>query len=254
MSTARMSRIAVVLFLLVLMAACSRDPYATALPLNAADISAMQAQLDELPPDERQLVLDYLKRSKGDVLPANLADPDAPLTARTFGEAIKLQREFNAKRAVEADRESALQARREDAMEPLRQALQIELVRREILSADAVSGRQPAPGQAINSRPVLVNTFRVTNHAAETITQVSGAVTVRTVTDPDSLMGISNCYIARSEPIAAAESVEVRCANPAVAAGASDEAYVAMPEDSLVLDWQPKSITFASGEVMTAAQ
>lgn len=222
--------------------------------MSLKDIATVQPQLDKMPADERQLVLDYLNRSKGDVLLKSLADPDAPLTARTFGEAIKLQREFNAKHAVETAKMDALRAGREAAMEPLRQALQIDLVQREILPADQVSGRQPAPGQAINDKPVLVTTYRLRNTSVETITQVSGSVTVRAVADPGSLMGLDSCFISRTDSIEAGQSIEMRCGNLAKRASAVDENYVAMPDSSVVLNWEPQSITFASGKVLKSAR
>ena len=64
-----------------------RKPYGTLLPLDVSDLSGIQPQLDRLDSEERELVLGYLKRSNGDVLPAAMADPDTPFTARTFGEA-----------------------------------------------------------------------------------------------------------------------------------------------------------------------
>ncbi len=45
------------------------DPYRTTLPMDVADLSPIQPALDKLPPKDRELVTDYLKRSNGDVLP-----------------------------------------------------------------------------------------------------------------------------------------------------------------------------------------
>src|SRR6188768_385636 len=141
--------------------ACSRDPRTTRLPLDLAEIPKIQPQLDKLPAEERELVLAYLQRSKGDVLPAKFADPDAPLTARTFAEAIKLQREWKVKFAKENERIEALAEAREEAYEPLRRAISATLLKREILTADEASGRQPTPGRALNNNEVLVVTYRL---------------------------------------------------------------------------------------------
>jgi len=247
-------RCAVAAIVLIGTVACSRDPHATSLPLNLADISKIQPQLDKLPSDESQLVLEYLKRSKGDVLPPNLADPDAPLTARTFAEAIKLQREFNVKNAAEQANFAEFQASRDAAMEPLHQALEVQIARREILTADEASGREPSPGQAIHDAAVLVTTYRLRNNSNETITQVTGSVSVRSESDPDSLMGLDRCFIDRAQSIPAGESVEIRCGNVAKRPTDQDKEYVAMAQSSLILRWEPKSITFESGKVLTATE
>lgn len=239
---------------LVWMAACSGDPLATELPGSPQDIATVQSQLDQLSAEERQLVVDYLNRSKGDVLPASAADPDAPLTARTFREAIRLQREFNARHAEEAAQREAVQASREAAMQPLRQALQVELLQRDITTADQASGREPAPGEAINTKPVVITTYRLRNNGVETITQVSGSVTIRSMSDPESLLGLASCFISRTAPIEPGQWIDVRCGNLAKEAGARDEEYAAMSERDLILNWEPQSITFASGEELRAAQ
>jgi hypothetical protein len=245
-------RFALVAILLIGSVACSRDPHATRLPLNLADIPKIQPQLDELPSDERQLVLDYLKRSNGDVLPPNLADPDAPLTARTFAEAIKLQREFNVRSGAEQAKVAEFRASRDAALEPLREALEVEVARREVLTADEATGRVPSPGQAIHDAPVLVTTYRLRNTSNDTITQVTGSVSVRSVSDPDSLMGLDRCFIDRAESIPAGQSVEVRCGNVAKRPTDQDREYVAMADSSLVLRWEPKSIAFEGGKVLTS--
>lgn len=71
-----------------------RDPYRTRLPLDVSNLSALQPQLDRLPEADKAYVLAYLGRSHGDVLPPAFADPDEPFTARTFAEAIALQKKF----------------------------------------------------------------------------------------------------------------------------------------------------------------
>lgn len=246
--------VAIAAVLLSGMTACSPDPHATRLPLDLADIPKVQPQLDKLPAEERQLVLDYLKRSKGDVLPANLADPSAPLTARTFAEAIKLQREFVVTNGAEEARVADFRAAREAALEPLREVLAIEVVRKEIVTADEATGRRPSPGEAIHDAPTLVTTYRLQNKTPETITHVTGSISVRSPADPDSLMGLHSCFIDRGEPIEGGRSVEVRCGNVAKRPGDQEKEYVAMAESSLLLRWEPRSIAFQGGKVLTAPQ
>ena len=245
-------RLGLMALLVAGLSACSRGPYGTALPTDLADIPKIQPQLNKLPDDERELVLGYLRRSNGDVLPAKFADPDSPFTARTFAEAIKLQKEYKVKHAVEIARVDALQAAREAALAPLRDALSIELVSRELLSADAVSGREPTRGQAINDSPTLVTTYRLRNRTYETITDASGSVVVRTTDDPRSLMGAARCWFQSIEPLSPGQATEVRCGDIRKQAGDASNVFVALPESALILTWEPRSITFESGKVLRA--
>jgi len=230
--------------------ACSRDPRTTRLPLDLAEIPKIQPQLDKLPAEERELVLAYLQRSKGDVLPAKFADPDAPLTARTFAEAIKLQREWKVKFAKENERIEALAEAREEAYEPLRRAISATLLKREILTADEASGRQPTPGRALNNNEVLVVTYRLQNHSSETINHVTGSVQVRTDSDPKSLMGIARCWIDHREPIGGSLTAEVRCSNLNQRPSEQTKDFVYMNERNLIVTWEPKTVEFATGKVL----
>lgn len=221
--------------------------------MDLADIHKIQPQLDKLTAVDRDLVLGYLKRSKGDVLPVQFADPDQPFTARTFAEAIKLQREFLAKQVVEDARMGSLREAREAGMEPLRMALSVELVKREIVTSDEATGREARQGQALNTTPVLMTTWRLTNFADDTITHVSGSATVRTTSEPSSLMGVASCYINRIEPITIGDIVEIRCGNANKSVGEAERDFVAMPYSSLVVTWEPKSIALAGGKVLKAS-
>ena len=60
-----------------------RKPYGTLLPLDVDDLSEIQPQLDRLGAQERELVLGYLKRSNGDVLPASMAAPNMSPSSTT---------------------------------------------------------------------------------------------------------------------------------------------------------------------------
>jgi len=233
------------------LSACSRDPRTTRLPLDLKDIPKIQPQLDKLPAEERELVLAYLQRSKGDVLPAKFADPDNPLTARTFAEAIKLQREWKVKHAKDDERMEALAEAREEAYEPLRRAISATLLRREIMTADEASGRPPQQGRALNNNEVLVVTYRLQNHGSDTINRVTGSVQVRSESDPKSLMGLVQCWIDHREPIGGSQSVEVRCGNlRGNSGGEKAKDFVAMDERRLIVTWEPKTVEFASGKVL----
>ncbi len=61
--------IGIMIFLIALVI-YGRDPYRTKLPFGSTDLSSVEKQLARLSPEDRKLVEDYVKRSKGDVLPA----------------------------------------------------------------------------------------------------------------------------------------------------------------------------------------
>lgn len=250
MSLSTRALIVAALLILLGLYGALRKPYGTLLPLDVSDLSEIQPQLDRLDAEERELVLGYLRRSNGDVLPASLADPDAPFTARTFGEAIALQRRYlreqGERDAVAAQRA----AERESALQPLREALDLRLLRRELLSEAEALGLQPAaaPSQAPTSNErVLVVTYRLINASGRDITRASGSARVRDAAGRQR----SDCWL-QQERLPAFESVEVRCGNTARRADADQRAFVALPVSELRLEWEPREIVFGDGSRLAA--
>lgn len=260
-----MFRLLLVLGLAALIAwgvSVQRDPYRTALPLEVADLSPLAPQLGKLPAADRELVLGYLERSHGDVLPAKFADPDEPLTARTFAEAINLQKQFLDKQAGLMAKLKAREAEREAALAPLRAALDISLVKREIVPLGELVGqpllapnaRTKAALGGSNDRPIMVSTYRLLNNSkAVGIQSLTANVRIRKAgSDRYALGELSSCYITHDRPIRSGESSEIRCANTNRAASEADRAYLAMPLDDLVIDWEPQRIRFNDGQELVA--
>lgn len=226
-----------------------RDPRRTALPFATTDLSGVQDQLARLEPEERELVEAYVRRSGGDVLPPNLADPDEPLTARSFGEAIELQRRFLADMQVQEQQRRARRAARDAALQPLRSALSLELVSRDILAAGEVQGGSTLPGAG--GHPVLVTTWRLRNTSPFTIEAYKGAVSVRKRRPlPTELGVLDGCYFDTITPLAAGETLERRCAMLNRAAGPAEHAYAAMDEDAFEIDWEPRLIRYPGGQTL----
>jgi hypothetical protein len=257
-------RILIMLVLVGLLGWCSKEtksPYRTALPLDTRDLSPIKPQLDKLPKADRELVLGYLERSKGDVLPAAMADPDSPFTARQFSEAIALQRAFLAKQAGQNAEARARQASRDEQLEPLRAALALHLIRREILTRDELNARPGAPESAYgakrahsgaDSRGVLVTTYRLTNTAISDITSVTASITVRKSPRPTTELGIlGSCYFTHDELLRKGDSTEIRCANMNQGAGAQAQDFVDMPTAEFDVEWVPKRIRFAGGRELS---
>ena len=230
------------------------QPLKTRLPLSEAGIPSIQPQLDRLKPGDRDLVLRYLARSKGDVVSAEMADPDAPLTARTFEQAIQLQAQYDAKFAREEASSAARQAVRDAAHKPLQDAVSITVVKREILSREQVTGSAPISGRDANqSGTVLVVTYRLHNHSRHTVVRLEGKVEIRSTDAPDALLGLATCWISLDRPISTGGVAEVRCADVTRTAGADAHKLVALPAAALDVSWTPKLIAFGSGEVMTVS-
>ena len=240
-----------ILLLGLVWARCTHDPLETRLPIGQSDLTQIQTQLDQLNPEDRKLVLQYLARSKGDVLPAQFADPDEPLTARTFAQAIKLQKDYNAKSGAEDARRAALGAARDAQFAPLRDAVTVTIIQREILDAAQAEGASPDDRRATDGRKTLVVTYRLHNRSRETVTSVKGAVTVRSNDDPGALMGLARCWIEYADPIATGGTAQVRCANARQTAGADEQKFVSLPSSSLVVTWEPQSIEMGSGKVLS---
>lgn len=241
----------------------ARDPYRTGLPLDVTDLTPIKGPLAKLPAADRELVLGYLQRSRGDVLPANVADPDEPFTARTFAEAIKLQKQFIERQAVIVAKLKAREAERDKEMAPLREALDIQLVKREILPRAQLVGaplHSALPDgrvakRAIDTRMVQVTTYRLLNTSGYTgIQSIKANVRVRKVgSSRYDLSPLDSCYISHISTIPTGESAEIRCANLHREAGDADRSYIDMPASDLVIDWEPKQIRFIDGKELAVA-
>ncbi|MFC0676765.1 hypothetical protein ACFFGH_02710 [Lysobacter korlensis] len=232
-----------------------RDPLRTRLPLGSTDLSAQQAQLDRLTDEQRQLVLAYVERSGGDVLPARFADPDVPLTARTFGEAIELQRRFVAMTREDDARAAERDAVRERELAPLRNALKAQLLSRQLvppMQALHPSGNSfgSAASAAGDEPPVLVTTYRIRNGTPYTIDSFEAGAHVHRAGARFSYVGaLDECWIEHREPLHPGSSVDVRCGGRRTAS-ADVQAYARMAARELAIEWIPKKIRFAGGSTL----
>jgi hypothetical protein len=223
-----------------------RKPYGTLLPMDVSDLSEIQPQLNRLGDEERDLVLGYLERSNGDVLPPSLADPDAPFTARTFGEAIALQRRFLREQGVRDAEVARRRAAREQVLEPLRDAVGVRLLRRELLTVAQALGQPDGPG----TRPerVLVVTYRLVNGAGRDIAAVRGLVKVNDAQGAKR----SECWFDETSTLEAFSGIEVRCGNAMRMADPREREFAALPAQDLVVDWEPAEVVFADGARLSA--
>jgi hypothetical protein len=238
------------LILAVAVYGAMRAPYGTRLPLDVDDLSEIQPQLDRLGERERELVLGYLKRSNGDVLPASMADPDAPFTARTFGEAIELQERFLREQAGRDAIQAQQRAERDRAFGPLREALELRLSRRELLTQDEALGIANTTGakRADDGSRVLVVTYQLVNLTSRDIATAKGAVDLFDANGKRR----AHCWIDQTDRIEPFARADVRCGNAMRNADAADREFVALPADQLSLVWEPELVAFADGSTLTA--
>lgn len=214
------------------------DPHRTALPFGSTDLSSVQAELARLPGEERALVEAYVKRSNGDVLTAQFADPDDPLTARTFGEAIELQRAFVERMKVEDARMADLRAERDARLAPLRDIADARVVKAQIIGID---GAPVADGSGN-----FVTRIRIQNRGNESIVALSGSLKAR---DRDEYLPLDLCWIelGSQQTLAAGASTEFDCGRGRGGATDQQRAYVDNPAGRFTVEWEPRHIKLASG-------
>ncbi|MET0656112.1 MAG: hypothetical protein ABWY94_11135 [Pseudoxanthomonas sp.] len=243
----------------------SRDAHHARLPFGTDDLSSVQKQLDSLPPEDRELVLGYVKRSRGDVMPASMADPEFPFTAHTFSEAIALQRDFLSQQSGQDARARELQDQRDQAYAPLREATSVSLLAREILpvSQAAVLRAYPdTPRAALAERAratqvivkhggvedeVFLTTFRLQNRTSRTLESVTGNVDIlKAHPSPNELRRLTGCYFTQDR-LLPGDHIDFQCSSQS-GPSADERVFVNMPESDFVLEWQPREIRFRDGE------
>lgn len=240
--------------LVVLGARHSRDPRHTELPFGSTDLSSVEAQLAKLPDDERALVEGYVRRSNGDYLPAGMGDPDNPLTARTFAEAIVLERAWNARMEGERAQADARQAGRDARLAPLRALVDARVLEAEVLDSREFAARrgQPQPGQASrrDDGETFVVRIRVHNSGDEAVASMNGSLQAR---DRDGYLPLDLCWIELNPraPLAPGASEEIDCGGRA-GVSETQRAFAAGAPGRFTVVWEPREIVLASGRRLEA--
>lgn len=226
------------------------DPHDTKLPFGTTDLGTVQKALAKLPGDERALVEAYVARSRGDVLPAKFADPDDPLTARTFAEAIKLQRAWEARKKESDAHIAELRAQREAQLDPLRAVVRANVVKAEIVTRNEYQARtnprfyqQP---YRVDSSPTFLTRIRVQNLGNEPIVALQGSLQA---TDSQAYLPMDLCWIdlGSDQTITTAGTLEFYCGHEYRSASQQHRDFVERPEGRFEVRWEPKYIRLASG-------
>ncbi|MCB1587328.1 MAG: hypothetical protein KDI56_00335 [Xanthomonadales bacterium] len=245
-----MKRLLLILLLPVVVIGLMRwlaDPRDTALPFGTDDLSSVQAELAELTAEERQLVEDYVRRSRGDVLPPEWADPDEPLTARTFAQAIDLERNYRVRQAEQQVRSEARADARDAAWATLRAIAKVELVRAEVLSAEALAARRGELASNVRSQsghPVFMVRVRVQNISDETIESLQGSLKAR---DSEAFLPLDLCWVDRRSSLRSGAVEEFDCAQLNQSASAQATAFAKPTPGRFEVRWEPSRIVLGSG-------
>lgn len=242
--------VSAVIIVLAIFVHRSRDPMRAALPFGTTDLSSVEPALQRLKPDDRALVEAYVKRSHGDVLLPSMADPEQPFTARTFAQAIALEKAWDIRRDAQDAMAAKNAAARDEVLAPLRALVDAQIERTEIMSPRQLEApRQPVDG-VISALPsdkadVFVATVSLHNLGSKAIISVSGSLQA---TDRESPLPVDLCWVDvgplnRIDP---AGSTEIRCANLHRRASDRQRAFMNSP-DRFTVVWTPKSVQLDDG-------
>jgi len=219
----------------------------TDLPFGTTDLSSVEHRLERLPPEEARLVRAYVKRSNGDYLPGAFADPDSPFTAKTFGDAIELQRNWERKTA---ERKARIKAERDARLGPLLAIADVEVLSYERMSRKAYDEMRlghPAPTNRLFGGDVVFTRVRLTNLGDDVIEEISGTVQARL---DDNHLPLNLCYFKRngSRVPGPGESMEFDCA--VQYSGVGREVMEA-DEDKINIEWTPQFLRLANGRELS---
>ncbi|HEV8694185.1 MAG TPA: hypothetical protein VGQ93_08405 [Lysobacter sp.] len=180
-----------------------------------------------------------------------MADPDEPFTARTFGQAIELEKQWQVKRSEQEAVAAARAAQRDRAMAPLREVVAAHVARREIVSPDEAYGITAQTSAAKQAGPdrdptTFVVTVAIDNLGNEDIVALQGSLKAK---DRDNYLPLDLCWIDTSEQqrIPAHGHTEIRCGNPNRHIDANERAFVENRSGRFTEVWEPRSVRFASG-------
>ncbi|WP_146151773.1 hypothetical protein [Ahniella affigens] len=235
----------------------SSNPLHTELPFGSTDLSSVQAELERLDPEDRKRVEAYVQRTNGDYLPAGMGDPDDPMTARTFAEAIDLQKRFEVLMQEQEAKASAFRAAREQNFAPLRKIMSMQVVARDMLTQAEIYGlstpampgqpKSPLPSNA-NDPPKAVTTYRLTNISDRTIAKFGVLIELRQKQhDPLDFGIVASCWVDEVQTLAPGDTFNARCGRTMSLNRVTDAEYLAMPLSDLEIRWEPKRFEFADG-------
>jgi len=227
----------------ILLASCSSAKN-TPLPQDLEKMESIKPAMEKLTPEERELVAGYIMRhtlgAKMKGLFGGVEGPGIP-EGMTLGKAIEDQRKFLADQKAEeqkqAELKAALQAKREAALKPMREAVTVTLVSKKIKPEYGYSG--------ILMDENFVVTFGYKNNTQKDISGVKGYVSVQDLFG-DELSGFA---ISNDTTIPAGKSATWTGSRTVkYAVGDNKDRKLAELDDSKYkVIWEPKVIVFTDG-------
>ncbi|WP_246606808.1 hypothetical protein [Novilysobacter antarcticus] len=225
------------------LAACSSAKN-TPLPRELENMDSIKPAMEKLEPEDRELATGYIMRhtvgAKMGAIFGGAEGPGIP-EGMTIGKAIEEQRKFIADQEAEEQKQAALkvllQAQREAAIKPMREAVTVTLVSKRINPEYGYSG--------ILMDENLEVIFGYKNNTQKDISGVKGYVSVRDLFG-DELSGFA---ISNDDTIPAGESITwTGSRSVKYAVGDNKDRKLAELDDSKYkVNWEPRMIVFADG-------
>jgi hypothetical protein len=239
--------IIVTLICSVLITACG-DPKNTPLPRDLEKMDSVKSSMEKLSPEERELLGQYLVRhtiaAKMGAVFGGKEGPGIP-EGMTLGKAIEEQRKLKADAAAEEAKQQALKAKlqadREAALKPMREAVTVTLVSKDLASERGYSGM--VMDEKLNV------TFGYKNNSTKDIAGVKGHVSVKDLFGDE----ISGFQISNDQTIKAGETATwTGSRSVRFAFGTNKDRKLAeLSDDKFKVIWEPQIIVFADGTQLT---
>lgn len=242
-----MRKLLVAILCLVVLAACS-GPKDTPLPRELDKMETIKPAMEKLTPEERELAGSYILRhtigSKMKGMFGGKEGPGIP-DGMTLGKAIDEQRKFKADAALEEAKQQALkaklQAEREAAMKPMREAITVTLVSKRIKPQNGYGG------MLLDEN--LVVTFGYKNNTDKDIAGVKGRISVKDLFGDE----ISAFLISNDTTIKAGQTASWTGSRSVKYAFGDnkDRKLAELEDDKYKVVWDPKMIVFKDGTKLT---
>ena len=245
-----MRAIIIILLCAILLAACS-GPKDTSLPRELDKMESVKPAMERLTFEERELAAAYIMRhmigAKLGGLFGGKEGPGIP-EGMTLGKAIAEQQKFKADAALEEAKQQALkaklQAEREAALKPMREAITVTLVSKKLATERGYSGMVMDENLEV--------TFGYKNNSSKDISGVKGRVSIKDLFGDDiSAFQISNDSTIKAEQ--STTSTGSRSVRFSMGHN-NDRKLAELDDEKFKVVWEPQVIVFVDGTKLTVPE
>jgi hypothetical protein len=184
-----------------------------------------------------------------------MADPDAPFTARTFGEAIELERRWKVKFAEMNARAEKLKVQRQARLAPLKALVDASVVEAKVLSRNEYQAiKDPTFYQRqynVDKSPAFITKIRVRNLSGERVVAMKGWLRAN---DAKAELPMDLCWIDLQQELAPGENLEFHCGHDHRQASAQDQAFADNVSDRFEVVWEPRYVKLADGRELDSGR